>query len=75
MLRMTLLMYSILSGTLAGIAIIVVLVMGYDTMMPIIICCGCRIYRGNPRVLDIGQEAANASLIVDRFQNKACTLL
>lgn len=36
MLRLTLLMYSILSATLAGIAIIVVLVLGYDTMMPII---------------------------------------
>lgn len=36
MLRLTLLMYSILSGTLAGVAIIVVLVMGYGTMMPII---------------------------------------
>lgn len=36
MLRLTLLMYSILSGTLAGMAIIAVLVAGYDTMMPII---------------------------------------
>ncbi|MCF6315312.1 MAG: CTP synthetase [Marinosulfonomonas sp.] len=36
MLRMTLLMYSIVSATLAGIAIIVVLVLGYDTLMPII---------------------------------------
>ena len=36
MLRLTLLMYSILSGTLAGTAIIAVLVAGYDTKMPII---------------------------------------
>lgn len=36
MLRLTLLMYSILSGTLAGTAIIAVLVAGYGTMMPII---------------------------------------
>lgn len=36
MLRLTLLMYSILSGTLAGTAIIIVLVMGYGTKMPII---------------------------------------
>ncbi|KPU82548.1 CTP synthetase [Marinosulfonomonas sp. PRT-SC04] len=36
MLRLTLLMYSILSGTLAGTAIIAVLVAGYGTKMPII---------------------------------------
>ena len=36
MLRLTLLMYSILSGTMAGSAIIAVLVAGYDTKMPII---------------------------------------
>ncbi len=36
MLRLTLLMYTILSGTLAGIAIIAVLVAGFDTKMPII---------------------------------------
>lgn len=36
MLRLTLLMYSILSGTLAGTAIIAVLVAGFGTMMPII---------------------------------------
>lgn len=36
MLRLTLLMYTILSGTLAGTAIIAVLVAGYDTKMPII---------------------------------------
>lgn len=36
MLRLTLLMYTILSGTLAGVAIIAVLVAGYDTKMPII---------------------------------------
>ncbi len=36
MLRLTLVMYSFISSTLAGIAIIVVLVLGYDTLMPII---------------------------------------
>lgn len=36
MLRLTLLMYTILSGTLAGTAIIAVLVAGYGTKMPII---------------------------------------
>ncbi|WP_456390954.1 CTP synthetase [Profundibacter sp.] len=36
MLRLTLLMYTVLSGTLAGIAIIAVLVAGYGTQMPII---------------------------------------
>ena len=36
MLRLTSLMYSFISATLAGIAIVVVLVAGYDTMMPII---------------------------------------
>lgn len=36
MVRLTLLMYSILSGTLAGTAIIAVLVAGYGTKMPII---------------------------------------
>ncbi len=36
MLRLTLLMYSFISATLAGIGIIVVLVLGYDTLMPII---------------------------------------
>lgn len=36
MLRLTLLMYTILSGSLAGTAIIAVLSAGYDTKMPII---------------------------------------
>lgn len=36
MLRLTLLMYTILSGSLAGTAIVAVLVSGYDTKIPII---------------------------------------
>jgi len=36
MLRLTLLMYSFISATLAGIAIVVVLAAGYGTTMPII---------------------------------------
>jgi len=36
MLRLALLMYSFISATLAGIAIVVVLAAGYSTIMPII---------------------------------------
>jgi len=36
MLRLTLLMYSFISPTMAGIAIIAVLAAGYGTQMPII---------------------------------------
>jgi len=36
MLRLTLLLYSFISATLAGIAIIAVLAAGYGTLMPII---------------------------------------
>ena len=36
MLRLTLLMYSFVSATMAGIAIIAVLAAGYGTQMPII---------------------------------------
>ncbi|HBQ36056.1 MAG TPA: CTP synthetase [Rhodobacteraceae bacterium] len=36
MFRLALLMYSFISATLAGIAIVIVLVAGYGTTMPII---------------------------------------
>lgn len=36
MVRLAIILYSIVSTTLAGIAIIAVLVAGYDTLMPII---------------------------------------
>lgn len=37
MLRLASLLYAIISTTLAGTAIVVSLVMGYDTMVPILI--------------------------------------
>lgn len=37
MFRLASILYSIVSSTLAGIAIIVVLVLGYDTLNPILI--------------------------------------
>lgn len=37
MFRLASLIYTIASGTFAGIAIIVVLVMGYDTLQPILL--------------------------------------
>jgi putative flippase GtrA len=40
MLRLTGVFYSIISTTLAGSAIITVLVMGYDTLTPILIAAG-----------------------------------
>lgn len=40
MFRLAAILFSMISTTVAGIAVIVVLSMGYDTMMPILISAG-----------------------------------
>ena len=40
MFRLAAILFSMISTTVAGIAVIVVLSMGYDTMMPIVVAAG-----------------------------------
>ena len=48
MLRLASILYAIIATTLAGIGIIVVLVMGYDTLTPILIAAASGATAGVP---------------------------
>ncbi len=59
MFRLASILYSVVSATLAGIAIVVVLVLGYDTLNPILIAAAVGFIAAIPVTWVLAKKVAN----------------